>query len=93
VTFTVKGNYFALAEFLFNVETLPRVAKVQNVTISAAGETSGTTSSVPFLQMTGAVTFYTTDTSSGPGSDPAAAQTGSGATGTSTSPSPTAPAG
>ncbi len=92
VTFTVKGNYFALAEFLFNIETLPRVAKVQNATVSPSGETtSGSTSSVPFLQMTGAVTFYTTDTDSGPGTDP-----GTGPTGTttgSTSSSPTAPAG
>lgn len=71
VSFTVKGSYFALAEYLYNLETLPRVAKVQNVTVSSAGSTTGTTtSSVPFLQMTGSVTFYTTDTSAGPGSEP-----------------------
>jgi Tfp pilus assembly protein PilO len=70
VSFTVKGSYFALAEFLYNVQTLPRVAKVQNVALSAASTTTGTTSSVPFLSMTGSVTFYTTDTSAGPGSQP-----------------------
>ena len=69
VTFTVKGNYFALAEFLYNLETLPRVAKVQTVTISAAGDDT-TSGSIPFLQMTGSVILYTSDTSAGPGSEP-----------------------
>ena len=80
VSFTVKGSYFALAEYLYNLETLPRVAKVQNVTVSSVGASSATTtSSVPALQMTGSVTFYTTDTSAGPGSQPGPT------TGTSTS--------
>lgn len=69
VTFTVKGNYFALAEYLYNLETLPRVAKVQTVSVSAADD-SATTGSVPFLQMTGSVILYTSDTSAGPGSVP-----------------------
>lgn len=69
VTFTVKGNYFALAEFLYNLETLPRVAKVQTATISAAGDDT-TSGSIPFLQMTGSVILYTSDTSAGPGSEP-----------------------
>ncbi len=77
VSFTVKGSYFALAEFLYNVETLPRVAKVQSASLSSSGSTaSGTTSAIPFLQMTGSVTFYTTDTSAGPGSQPGPTVTG-----------------
>lgn len=71
VTFTVKGSYFALAEFLYNLETLPRVAKVQTATMSDAGaDATTTTGSVPFLQMTGSLILYTSDTSAGPGSVP-----------------------
>lgn len=78
VAFTVKGSYFALAEFLFNVETLPRVAKVQSATLGSAGvPTSGVVSAVPLLQMTGSVTLYTTDQSAGPGSAPGPTTTGS----------------
>jgi Tfp pilus assembly protein PilO len=84
VSFTVKGTYFALTEFLYNVETLPRVAKVQSISIGPGGATSGsgsssgtTTSNV--LQMTGSLNFYTTAPSAGPGAQPA---------GSSSSPSP-----
>ncbi len=82
VTFTVKGNYFALAEYLYNIETLPRVAKVQTATISPSGDDT-TSSSVPFLQMTGSLILYTSDTSAGPGSVP-----GPSAGSTTSSPSP-----
>ncbi len=82
VTFTVKGNYFALAEYLYNVETLPRVAKVQTATISPAGDNT-TSGSIPFLQMTGSLILYTSDTSAGPGSVP-----GPSAGSTTSSPSP-----
>jgi Tfp pilus assembly protein PilO len=84
VTFTVKGSYFALAEYLYNVETLPRVAKVQTATISPSGD-STTSSSVPFLQMTGSLILYTSDTSAGPGSSPGPS---SGSTSSTSSPSP-----
>jgi Tfp pilus assembly protein PilO len=80
LAFTVKGSYFALAEFLYNVETLPRVAKVQSVQIGAGATTTpGSTTSVTSLEMTGTINFYTTDTSAGPGSQPGPT------TGTSTS--------
>ena len=65
MSFTVKGSYFALAEFLYNIETLPRVAKVQ----IHAGQRLGHDRNlgihlrpVSTLQMTGTVNFYTTDT-------------------------------
>lgn len=70
LAFTVKGSYFALAEFLYNIETLPRVAKVQSSSISVGQSGSSTTSSTSQLQMTGTINFYTTDTSAGPGSEP-----------------------
>lgn len=95
VTFTVKGNYFALAEFLFNLETLPRVAKVQTATIASAGADGTTTtiiSSVPFLQMTGSVTLYTTDAAAGPGSQPGPTDSSQAAATAPVAPVPTSPA-
>jgi Tfp pilus assembly protein PilO len=68
VAFAVTGTYFALAQFLFNVETLPRVAKVTSATITSGSESTSAAS--PSLQMNGSITFYTTDTSAGPGSEP-----------------------
>lgn len=72
LSFTVKGSYFALAEFLYNVETLPRVAQVQSmqVGVGTTATSGSTTTTVSTLQMTGTVNFYTTDTSAGPGSQP-----------------------
>ena len=77
---TVNGTYFAVDEFLFLLETLPRAAKVTSISIApGAGSTETTTTpgTVPTpstgatsltLQVT--VEFYTTDTSAGPGSTP-----------------------
>ena len=66
---TVTGGYFALDEFLFLMETLPRAAKV--ISIAVAPSAAGTaTSSTTSLQLQATVEFYTTDTSAGPGSIP-----------------------
>lgn len=66
---TVTGGYFALDEFLFLMETLPRAAKV--VSIAVAPSAAGTvTTSTTSLQLQATVEFYTTDTSAGPGSIP-----------------------
>ncbi len=80
----VTGSYFALDEFLFRLESLPRAGKVTGVSISPGSSgttTDGTTTSTTTttttttttsgslsLQLT--VEFYTSDTSSGPGSVP-----------------------
>jgi Tfp pilus assembly protein PilO len=70
---TVSGGYFAIDEFLFLLETLPRAAKVTTLAVTpssaASGETS-TTTSTSNLQLQVTVEFYTTDTSAGPGSVP-----------------------
>jgi Tfp pilus assembly protein PilO len=70
----VTGSYFALDEFLFRLESLPRAAKVTNVTIApgAASSTSSTTttSTAGALSMQLTVEFYTSDLSAGPGSSP-----------------------
>jgi Tfp pilus assembly protein PilO len=77
ITLSLTGTYFALDEFLFQLETLPRAAKVISVALSPGGasSTSTTTSttsttSTGTLSMQVAIELYTTDASAGPGSDP-----------------------
>jgi Tfp pilus assembly protein PilO len=64
-TITVSGDYFALDEFLFKMEGLPRVSKVIGFQLSQ-GQKPGALA----LQL--AAEFYTTDASAGPGSSPGA---------------------
>ena len=68
---TVNGGYFAIDEFLFLLETLPRAAKVTTLAITpgTAGQAT-TTTSTSTLQLQMTVEFYTTDPSAGPGSIP-----------------------
>ncbi len=71
VSYTVTGTYFALTEYLYNLETLPRAAKTTDATINvSASGAAATTSSIQDLSMTGSVVLYTTDASAGPGSIP-----------------------
>ena len=74
---TVSGGYFAIDEFLFLLETLPRAAKVTTLAVTPAAA-STTTTSTSTLQLQITVEFYTTDLSAGPGSVPGP----SGVTGT-----------
>jgi Tfp pilus assembly protein PilO len=68
---TVSGGYFAIDEFLFLLETLPRAAKVTTLAVAPSGGTTGvTTTSTSTLQLQVTVEFYTTDLSAGPGSIP-----------------------
>jgi Tfp pilus assembly protein PilO len=71
----VTGSYFALDDFLFRLESLPRAAKVTNVTIApgaaaSSSSTTTTTSTAGALSMQLTVEFYTSDLSAGPGSSP-----------------------
>ncbi len=66
---SVTGNYFSLDQFLFLMETLPRAAKVLSITMAPATEASATTTTTS-LSMQITIEFYTTDISSGPGSQP-----------------------
>lgn len=61
---SATGEYFALARFAFAVENLPRLARVNAISIASDGEGKSLA-----LQLTAEV--YTTDLSAGPGSDPA----------------------
>ena len=71
---SVIGEYFAVDEFLFKLESLPRVLKVTSITV--APQSSGTAdaavaSSGPLqLKVDFLAEFYTTDLSAGPGSSP-----------------------
>jgi Tfp pilus assembly protein PilO len=92
VSYTVTGTYFALTEYLYNLETLPRAAKTTDVTINVSSSgAAATTSTIPDLSMTGSVILYTTDTSAGPGSEPgptSASGSSSSSTSVPTSPAP-----
>jgi len=80
VSVTAEGSYFAITEFLFNIETLPRVAKVLSLSLSPGAST--TFSTVTTLSATGTMVLYTQDVSAGPGSAPGPQDTtGVGATG------------
>jgi Tfp pilus assembly protein PilO len=78
---TVSGGYFAIDEFLFLLETLPRAAKVTTLAVTPSGATTGEiTTSTSNLQLQVTVEFFTTDLSAGPGSIPGPSEiTGTGA--------------
>ena len=83
----VTGGYFSVQEFLYNLETLSRANKVMTMAITpGGGETEDATTTITTtgrLQLQATVEFYTTDSSSGPGSQPGPS------TGTSTAPAAT----
>ena len=78
---TVSGGYFAIDEFLFVLETLPRAAKVTTLAVTPSGAAGAEiTTSTGTLQLLVTVEFYTTDLSAGPGSIPGPSEiTGTGA--------------
>ena len=57
-----EGSYFAIVKYLHEIETLPRAATVESVTLTPI-EGSG-------LAFAATITLYTSDVSSGPGSEP-----------------------
>jgi Tfp pilus assembly protein PilO len=80
----VTGSYFALTEFLFKIETLPRAAKATSVSIAPAPSVGDP----DLLTLTANVEMYTSDQSAGPGSTPGPTATG----GATTPTTPTTPA-
>jgi Tfp pilus assembly protein PilO len=67
ISLTMSGGYFAIDEFLFQVETLPRAAKTTSITLAPQGS-AGTTFGSLSMQIT--MELYTTDQNAGPASDP-----------------------
>ncbi len=62
LTITISGTFIQVSQYLFEIEHLPRALKVLNVAI--------TPSEYPTLSSNLAVQTYTTDVSSGPGTEP-----------------------
>jgi Tfp pilus assembly protein PilO len=63
---TVVGGFFAVDQYLFRLETLPRAARVNTIQVTPQGW--------PKLMISLSVEFFTTDTSAGPGSIPGPTQ-------------------
>jgi Tfp pilus assembly protein PilO len=74
----VSGRYFAVDQFLYQLETSPRVSNVVSFQMSPQTQES------PILQVVMTANFYTTDVSAGPGSVPGS---------TTSAPASTVPAG
>lgn len=55
---SAEGTYFQVADFLYNIETLPRAAKVLTSGLSTTGDD---TSSTPTLSLSASIEAYTTD--------------------------------
>jgi Tfp pilus assembly protein PilO len=79
---TVTGNYFAVTEFLFKIETLPRAAKTTSVSIAP----SPSETNASLLTVTLSIDIYTSDQSAGPGSTPGPTSAAGATTPTTTPP-------
>jgi len=66
VNMSIQGTYFQLAEFMYQIETFPRAAKMTSFSVTASPET------FPQLTMQVTLELYTADVSAGPGSEPGA---------------------
>jgi Tfp pilus assembly protein PilO len=65
-----EGSYFALVKYLHEIETLPRAATVESVTLNPV---EGST-----LSFAATLTLYTSDVDAGPGSEPGPTETTTG---------------
>ena len=63
-----QGSYFALVKYLHEMETLPRAATVESIDLSPLEGT--------VLSFAATITLYTSDVSSGPGSEPGPTEQG-----------------
>jgi Tfp pilus assembly protein PilO len=68
VSATGEGSYFAVVDYLFSIETLPRAATVESIDLSPTAGTG--------LAFAATLTLYTSDVSSGPGSEPGPTEQG-----------------
>jgi Tfp pilus assembly protein PilO len=64
-----EGSYFSIVDYFYSIETLPRAARVESVDI---GSPEGGT----ILSFTATITLFTSDVSSGPGSEPGPTEEG-----------------
>jgi Tfp pilus assembly protein PilO len=63
-----EGTYFSVVDYLYSLETLPRAATVESLELSPAEGTA--------LAFVATITLYTSDISSGPGSEPGPTEQG-----------------
>lgn len=63
-----EGSYFSVVDYLYSLETLPRAATVESLELSPAEGTA--------LAFVATITLYTSDISSGPGSEPGPTEQG-----------------
>ena len=63
-----EGTYFSVVDYLFSLETLPRAATVESLELSPAEGSA--------LSFVATITLYTSDISSGPGSEPGPTEQG-----------------
>jgi Tfp pilus assembly protein PilO len=68
VSATGEGSYFALVRYLHEIETLPRAATVESIDLNP---TEG-----GILSFAATITLFTSDVSSGPGSEPGPTEQG-----------------
>jgi Tfp pilus assembly protein PilO len=69
VALSASGTYFEVTDFMYQIETLPRAAKVTTLSL-APSDSGGTTGTIPVLTVSGTIELYTSDASAGPGSIP-----------------------
>jgi hypothetical protein len=69
ISVSVSGecSYFAMVRYLHEIETLPRAATVEAVSLTPIEGSS--------LSFTATITLYTSDLSAGPGSEPGPTET------------------
>jgi len=84
---TVNGQYFAVEEFLYHLETSSRTAEITSVglTSKAGSSSGGAPTKAPELQAVILANFFTADTSAGPGSQFGSQQSSNPAGGSSSS--------
>ncbi len=70
IQITVDGSYFAIDEYLYKLETLPRLSNVLTVGLQVGP------GGYPQLELAITANFFTSDTSAGPGSVPGAQGSG-----------------
>jgi Tfp pilus assembly protein PilO len=63
-----EGSYFALVKYLHEIETLPRAATVESIDLNPIEGS--------LLSFAATITLYTSDVSSGPGSEPGPTEQG-----------------
>jgi Tfp pilus assembly protein PilO len=74
ISMTAIGTYNEVTQFTYQIETLPRAAKIVSLALSPAGATDSFGDQV--LTMTTQINAYTSDTSAGPGSTPGPTEAG-----------------